>query len=57
MLRLFGIRPNRVFLALGGAAVFAVGLVIHGPFLMALGAILVVYSAVMLICGRQRGPR
>jgi hypothetical protein len=56
MLRLFGIRPNRVLVALAGAAALAVGLVIHGPVLMAAGAILVVYSAVMLIAGR-RGSR
>jgi len=54
MLRLFGIRPNRLLIALAGIGVVAIGLVVHRPDLMALGGLLAVWSAVMLVASRRR---
>ena len=41
MLRLFGIRPNRLLIALAGVDVLVAGLVVHGPGLMAIGGLLI----------------
>jgi hypothetical protein len=54
MLRLIGIRLNRAFVALAGVAVLVIGLVAHGPALMALGGLLVVSAAVGLAASRRR---
>ncbi len=35
MLRLFGIRPHPLLIALAGIGVLVAGLVVHGPVLMA----------------------
>ena len=39
MLRLFGIRPNRLLIALAGVGALVAGLVVHGPGLMAIGGL------------------
>jgi hypothetical protein len=54
MLRLFGIRPNRLLIALAGIGVLAAGLAVHGPALMALGGLLIVWAAVTLAASRRR---
>lgn len=48
MLRLFGIRPNRLLIALAGVGVLVAGLIVHGPGLIALGGLLIVWAAVTL---------
>jgi len=57
MLGLFGIRPNRIFLAVAGAGALVVGAVVHGPGLMAIGGLLVVWAAVTFAAGRRRRAR
>lgn len=54
MLRLLGIRPNRLLIALAGIGVLAIGLVVHGPGLMAVGGLLIVSAAVTLAARRRR---
>jgi hypothetical protein len=54
MLRLLGVRPSRLLIALGGIGVLAVGLVVHRPDLMVLGGLLTGWSAVMLVASRRR---
>jgi len=54
MLRLFGIRPNRLLIALAGIAALAIGLVVHGTDLMVLGGLLTVWSAVTFVASRRR---
>ncbi len=54
MLRLFGFRPNRFLIALAGAAVLAIGVVGHGPILMAVGGVLIVWAAATLALSRRR---
>ena len=54
MLRLFGIRPNRLLIALAGIAALTIGLVIHGPGLMVIGGVLIVWAAVTLAASRRR---
>jgi Flp pilus assembly protein TadB len=54
MLGLFGIRPNRLFLAIAGAAALVVGVVVHGPGLMVIGGLLLVWAAVTFAAGRRR---
>jgi hypothetical protein len=53
MLRLFGIRPNRLLIALVGIAALAIGLVIHGPGLIVIGGVLIVWAAVTLASRRR----
>ncbi len=57
MLRLFGIRPNRLLIAFAGVGVLVIGLVVHGPGLMALGGLLIVWAAVTLVTSRRRRAR
>jgi hypothetical protein len=57
MLRLFGIRPNRLLIALAGIGVLVIGLVVHGPGLMALSGLLIVWAAVTLVASRRRRAR
>lgn len=54
MLRLFGIGPHRLLVAIAGAGVLMTGLVVHGPGLMALGGLTIVWAAVRLVAGRRR---
>jgi hypothetical protein len=54
LLRLFGIRPGRLVIALAGIGALAGGLVVHGPVLMVLGGLLIVSSAVRLLAGRRQ---
>lgn len=54
MLRLFGIRPNRLLIVLAGLGVLVAGLVVHGPGLMAIGGLLIVWAAVTLVASRRR---
>jgi hypothetical protein len=54
MLRLLGIRPNRLLVALAGIGVLAIGLVVHRTDLMALGGLLTVWPAVTLVASRRR---
>jgi thiosulfate reductase cytochrome b subunit len=54
MLRLFGIRPNRLLLAVAGVGLLAAGLAVHGPVMMALGGLAIVWSAATLVAGRRR---
>ena len=53
MLRLFGIRPNRLLIALAGIAALAIGLVTHGPGLILIGGVLIVWAAVTLATRRR----
>jgi hypothetical protein len=46
MLRLLGIRPNRVLIGLAGIGALAAGLVVHHLVLIAIGGLLVVWAAV-----------
>jgi hypothetical protein len=55
MLRLFGIRPNRLLIALAGMGVLVAGLAMHGPILIALGGLVIVWAAVTLVASRRRG--
>jgi hypothetical protein len=54
MLRLFGIRPNRLLIALAGIGVLAIGLAKHGPELMVVGGLLIAWAAVTLVASRWR---
>jgi hypothetical protein len=54
MLRLFGIGPNRLLIAVAGVGVLAAGLVAHGPGLTAVGGLLIVWTAVTLVASRRR---
>jgi hypothetical protein len=54
MLRLLGIRPSRLLIALGGIVFLVIGLVVHGPVLMALGGLAIVWAAVALLVSRVR---
>ncbi len=53
MLRLFGIRPNRLLIAVAGIGALAAGLVVHGPVLMAIGGLLIVSAAVAFAASRR----
>ncbi|HTX82841.1 MAG TPA: hypothetical protein VME44_11705 [Streptosporangiaceae bacterium] len=57
MLGLFGIRPNRLLLAVAGAGALVVGVVVHGPGLMVIGGLLFVWAAVTFAAGRRRRTR
>jgi hypothetical protein len=57
MLRLFGIRPNRLLITLAGIGALVVGLAVHGPVLMAIGGLLIVWEAVALVTSRRRSAR
>jgi hypothetical protein len=54
MLHLLGIHPNRLFMVIAGIGVLVIGLVIHGTFLMAIGGLLIVWSAVTFVASRRR---
>ena len=54
MLRLFGIRPHPLFIAVAGIGVLVAGLVVHGPVLMVYGGVLIAWAAVTLVAGRRR---
>lgn len=54
MLHLFGIRPNRLLIALAGIGLLVAGLVVHGPGLMTFGGLLIVWSAITLVASRRR---
>lgn len=54
MLRLFGIRPNRLLIAVAGIGVLAAGLAVHSPVLMALGGLGIVRAVVALAVRRRR---
>jgi hypothetical protein len=54
MLPLFGIRPNRLLIALAGIGVLMIGLAKHGPELMAVGGLLIAWAAVTLVASRRR---
>ncbi len=53
MLRLLGIRPNRLLIAVAGIGVLVLGLVVHGPGLMAAGGLLIVSAAVAFAASRR----
>jgi hypothetical protein len=53
MLRLFGIRPNRLLIAIAGIGVLVAGLAAGGPVLMALGGLLIVWAAVTFAASRR----
>lgn len=57
MLGLFGIRPNRLLLAVAGAGALLVGVVVHGPGLTVIGGLLFVWAAVTFAAGRRRRAR
>lgn len=57
MLRLLGIRLNRLLIALAGICALAAGLAVHRLVLMAIGGLLVAWGAVTLIDSRRRRAR
>jgi len=54
MLRLFGIRPNRLLIAVAGIVLLVIGLVVHGPVMMAAGGLAIVWAAVTFVASRRR---
>jgi hypothetical protein len=54
MLRLFGIRPHPLLIAVAGIVLLLIGLAAHGPGLTAFGGLAIVWAAVTLAAARRR---
>jgi Flp pilus assembly protein TadB len=57
VLRLLGIRPNRLLIAVGGVAMLVAGVLLHGLNLIVIGGVLIVWAAITFVASRRRQVR
>jgi hypothetical protein len=57
MLGLFGIRPNRLLIAVAGIVLLVAGLVVDGPVMMTFGGLAIAWSAITFIAARRQRAR